>query len=78
MNLAASLGSLGEPVLLLDLDPQSNSTSGVGIASTEVTHSIYTVLAGTSSPGRQSARTKPPDSRCYQRAETPSEPRLSL
>jgi len=58
VNLAASLGSLGEPVLLLDLDPQSNSTSGVGISPRDVTHSIYTVLAGSSSPREAILETK--------------------
>jgi chromosome partitioning protein len=50
VNLAASLGSLGKSVLLLDLDPQSNSTSGVGVNPAEVVNSAYSVLAGTSSP----------------------------
>jgi chromosome partitioning protein len=29
LNLSACLAELGEPVLLIDLDPQANSTSGV-------------------------------------------------
>jgi chromosome partitioning protein len=48
INLATSLGTLGRRVLLVDLDPQSNSTSGLGISPAEVTHSTYSLLAGQS------------------------------
>ena len=58
VNLAASLGSLGQRVLLIDLDPQSNSTSGVGLSPAEVSHSTYTVLAGSSAPNETIVPTK--------------------
>ncbi len=46
LNCATSLGVLGKRVLLLDLDPQANSTSALGISKNSVKHSIYDVFTG--------------------------------
>lgn len=43
VNLAASLGILGQRVLLLDLDPQGNATMGCGIDKQKLTHSMVEV-----------------------------------
>ena len=44
VNVAASLGALGKNVLFVDLDPQGNGTSGVGINKNKVEKSAYEVL----------------------------------
>ena len=44
INLAASLGLLGKKTLLVDLDPQGNSTTGVGISKSDLNNSIYDVF----------------------------------
>jgi chromosome partitioning protein len=44
INLAASLGVLGKKVLLVDLDPQGNATTGIGINKGDIKKSIYDVL----------------------------------
>lgn len=44
INLSASLAVLGKRVLLIDLDPQGNTTTGVGINKGEIENSIYDVL----------------------------------
>ncbi len=46
VNLAAGLGNIGKKVLLVDADPQGNSTSGFGINKKEVIFSSYDLLIG--------------------------------
>lgn len=44
INLSAAIGELGKQVLLVDLDPQGNTSSGLGIDKRQVKHCIYDAL----------------------------------
>ena len=44
INLAAALAFQGQKILLVDLDPQGNATSGLGVDKSSVSQSIYEVL----------------------------------
>ena len=46
INLAAALAELGHPTLLVDLDPQANSTSGLGFDPSRVRLNVYHLLTG--------------------------------
>ncbi|MDO9557665.1 MAG: AAA family ATPase [Coriobacteriia bacterium] len=46
VNLAAGLGELGSKVLLVDLDPQGNATSGYGLDKNQRPECIYNALLG--------------------------------
>ena len=44
INLSASLGMLQKKVLIVDLDPQGNATTGVGVDKRGMKGSIYEVM----------------------------------
>lgn len=46
INLSASLASFGKKVLALDLDPQGNMTSGLGVDKDQVENSVYDLIIG--------------------------------
>ena len=41
VNLSASLAEMGQKVLLIDLDPQGNATSGVGVDKKSPEATVY-------------------------------------
>ena len=46
INLAAALALEGLPTLLIDCDPQSNATGGLGVVRNESRLSVYDVIMG--------------------------------
>src|SRR3982750_857824 len=44
VNLAASLAAAEQPTLLIDIDPQANASSGLGIDSRNLTRTVYEVI----------------------------------
>lgn len=44
INLSASLAELGKKVLTIDMDPQGNTTSGLGIDKNQVKNTVYELL----------------------------------
>ena len=46
INLASCLAELKKKVLLVDIDPQGNGTSGVGVDKNNVENTAYTMIVG--------------------------------
>ena len=57
VNIAACVASLGFRVLLADLEPQGNATSGVGQNKRALRYSMYDALLGACTPGAALVRT---------------------
>lgn len=47
INLAACLAEKEQKVLIVDIDPQGNATSGLGVSKDDVENTIYQVMLGT-------------------------------
>lgn len=57
VNVAASMGSLGKKTLLIDIDPQGNSTSGLGLDRRSLELSVYDVLISGEKPEKAIIKT---------------------
>jgi chromosome partitioning protein len=58
INLAATLSLCGCKILVVDIDPQSNSTSGFGHKTTSVDDTIYEMLIGKKTPAQCVTKTE--------------------
>ena len=61
LSLSAALGVLEKKVLLIDMDPQSNATSGLGIDSNEANLSSYDLINGNYKPSKLIIQTSSPN-----------------
>ena len=58
VNLGACLSEMGLKVLLIDIDPQGNATSGLGIEKMDLEYSIYDILIDGVSPDKAICETE--------------------
>jgi chromosome partitioning protein len=61
INLATALAAAGEMVLLVDLDPQGNASTGLGLGGRERENGTYAMLADGVAPGAVTRKTCVPD-----------------
>jgi chromosome partitioning protein len=50
VNLATALAELGKKILVIDLDPQGNATTGLGASNKDTNKNIYKVIIGQNNP----------------------------
>jgi len=50
INLASALAQMGKKILVIDLDPQGNATTGLGISNNDNDKSIYKIIIGQNNP----------------------------
>jgi chromosome partitioning protein len=60
INLATALAAIGWRVLLIDLDPQGNASTGLGVGQSQRTRSSYDVLIGSASVPEAAVATRVP------------------
>ena len=45
VNLSAALAAAGKKTLIIDMDPQGNTTTGLGLDKNELEHTVYEVIS---------------------------------
>ncbi len=60
INLATALAAIGWRVLLVDLDPQGNASTGLGVSQAQRSRSTYDVLIGSAAPAEVAMATRVP------------------
>lgn len=58
VNLASALGTMNKKVLLVDIDPQGNATSGLGVSKQDNVASSYSVMLGQVSADEAAVKTE--------------------
>lgn len=61
VNLATALAAAGEPVLVIDMDPQGNATTGFGVGHADRSTGTYKLLSGEEPPEQTARQTSVPN-----------------